>query len=698
MSRVFVGNIPLDADREAIKAKFELHGTVTGVMVLKGFAFVQYEKDSDARKAIAIENGKEFLGKKIDVKPAKQNTNNNARAPEKTPDELGAGDMDVEVEEDMNNPWGPDPWGVGARGRGNRGTQVSQMMSRGRGDFNRGGVNRGGGWGGGGGFRGGFNQQSNTNYQHDDSYLGGDGGQGEDIGEEYNEMSDMEKFNERLNNDVYEEDEGMSHQGSSWGDRGGFRGGRGARGAPAGDEVSLVKSMLSPSICTVSQPAYICHLILSILIRSSGGVSWGGAVGNSNWRGGGAAQWRGGGGGGVGGWNQTSHQGRGDWGATGTSSGGGGPMSGPMGGPPPIGGPFSQPPPSLQTSLPPEKVNDVEIICLGKTVRVYAEQVEERLKKMGLAVDVLFPNPDVPIGRVLGSIASRGVKYGACVGPESQADLTITLNVLQGEQEEHRNMPLDDAMTFVSRSLSAQVIEKTSKSPKKGVNHHPEDILSILGFLQDNRPLSVVEYDKLLRYLNSQRTAVLRAEYGDHIPPALAAPPLLEPAVRAKQEEVQGRVMSILNKTTKATPTKNSTPAPRAPGPLAPSLQAAIDSLVKTGPNLLSTFQSPSASSGTSKQGSQFDGYNAVKRRGDLIGDEEQRSEGASKPSPAKSQYQHQFNPTWGQAPPGNHSQAPPGKPEYPGTDQSRKDWRSTPPPSVTPGWQGRGQASYGGW
>ena len=113
---------------------------------------------------------------------------------------------------------------------------------------------------------------------------------------------------------------------------------------------------------------------------------------------------------------------------------------------------------------------------------------------MGLAVDVLFPNPDVPIGRVLGSIASRGVKYGACVGPESQADLTITLNVLQGEQEEHRNMPLDDAMAFVSRSLSAQVIEKTSKSPKKGANHHPENILSILGFLHDNRPLSVVEF------------------------------------------------------------------------------------------------------------------------------------------------------------------------------------------------------------
>jgi len=286
-----------------------------------------------------------------------------------------------------------------------------------------------------------------------------------------------------------------------------------------------------------------------------------------------------------------------------------------------------------------------------------------------------------------------GVKYGACVGPESQADLTITLNVLQGEQEEHRNMPLDDAMAFVSRNLCAQVIETAaSKSPtKKGVNNHPEDILSILGFLQENRPLSVVEYDKLLRYLNSQRSAVLRAEYGDHIPPALAAPPLLEPAVRAKQDEVQGRVLAILNRTTsRSTPKKTTTPAP---GPIAPSLQAAIDSLVKTGPNLFSNLQSPSSGSGTSKQGSQFDGYSAVKARMASSGDQ-QGNGGMVQGSPAKRPFQQQSNTNWGQV--------PPGKPDFTeSVDQGRNSWRNTPPPSAVSGWGGPNQPSYssqGGW
>ena len=74
-SRIFVGNIPLDTDREALKKKFETHGQVNGVMVLKGFAFLQFDKDTQARQAIEQENGSEFNGRKLDVKPAKNNNN-----------------------------------------------------------------------------------------------------------------------------------------------------------------------------------------------------------------------------------------------------------------------------------------------------------------------------------------------------------------------------------------------------------------------------------------------------------------------------------------------------------------------------------------------------------------------------------------------------------------------------------------------
>ena len=50
----------------------QTHGNVTGVAVHKGYCFVQYEKPANAQAAIEKENGSMFLGKRIDVKPAKR--------------------------------------------------------------------------------------------------------------------------------------------------------------------------------------------------------------------------------------------------------------------------------------------------------------------------------------------------------------------------------------------------------------------------------------------------------------------------------------------------------------------------------------------------------------------------------------------------------------------------------------------------
>ena len=90
---------------------------------------------------------------------------------------------------------------------------------------------------------------------------------------------------------------------------------------------------------------------------------------------------------------------------------------------------------------------------MDKSIRLYGENIENRLKNMGLAVDILFPNIDIPLGKVIGNIASRGVTYAICLYPENQSHGSLTLNVLQGEQQEHRNMPVDDALTFISKNF-----------------------------------------------------------------------------------------------------------------------------------------------------------------------------------------------------------------------------------------------------
>lgn len=64
--------------------------------------------------------------------------------------------------------------------------------------------------------------------------------------------------------------------------------------------------------------------------------------------------------------------------------------------------------------------------------REYAEYIEQRLKSLGLIVDLLFPNEDVPIGRVLANISSRGCLYAILIMPQNEEHRSLTLDILHG--------------------------------------------------------------------------------------------------------------------------------------------------------------------------------------------------------------------------------------------------------------------------
>ena len=294
---------------------------------------------------------------------------------------------------------------------------------------------------------------------------------------------------------------------------------------------------------------------------------------------------------------------------------------------------LGDPPPQQHGPPPPsEKPNDVEIICMDKSLRVYGENLEGRLKNMGLAVDILFPNPDIPVGKVLGNIASRGVMFAICLTLDNRDHGSLTLNVLQGQQQEHRNMPVDDAMSFISKQFPSlvgggggnSVISRDGSTlPGQSQPGHPPDIIKILSFLTDDRPLSIMEYDKMIKYLVTKRTDTLREEYGDSIPAHLQQPPVgphQDPATKAKQEEIQNRIQKILKEK------KTSSGSKSTAGSMAPSLQAAIDSLVKNGPNLLSSVSQPHSShmsasaSSYTRPGTSFHGYQTQANDQDFSG------------------------------------------------------------------------------
>ena len=182
-------------------------------------------------------------------------------------------------------------------------------------------------------------------------------------------------------------------------------------------------------------------------------------------------------------------------------------------------------------------------------------------------------------------------------------------------------MPLEDALSFISKNLPAA--DPTPPRPasrldppveRRGVKRpssHPDDIMTILGFINEDRPLSVMEYDKMIKYLAAKREEMLRQEYGDNVPSQILYPPIgpkEDPVQKEQQDRIQDRVMTLLNRTQPEPPQASAAGSSISGGGgvgvgLPPTVQQAIDSLVKSGPNILSGIKMATGQDGTGGMG-----------------------------------------------------------------------------------------------
>ncbi|XP_072947449.1 uncharacterized protein Neos [Epargyreus clarus] len=190
---------------------------------------------------------------------------------------------------------------------------------------------------------------------------------------------------------------------------------------------------------------------------------------------------------------------------------------------------YGYPQPEYPRALPVPERNDCEIIVVSKGLTEYAEYIEGRLKRLGIVVDLLFPMEDVPIGKVLGNIASRGCLYAILVMPQNQENRSLTLTILHGLPQEHRNMPVDDALQLLSRNF---------QEVQRGGSAGREAVYALLGQLADGRSLTVMQYDKVIEYLQERREQQVKIELGE---------PLPTPATNKTQVDLQQRILSILN-------------------------------------------------------------------------------------------------------------------------------------------------------
>ncbi|XP_037825972.1 nuclear receptor coactivator 5-like [Lucilia sericata] len=224
--------------------------------------------------------------------------------------------------------------------------------------------------------------------------------------------------------------------------------------------------------------------------------------------------------------------------------------------------------------------NDCEIIVVDRKNTKYAEMIEDRLKRLNLRVDVLFPNADVPLGKVLSNIASRDCLYAILVTNQHEEHNSITVNILYGQPAEHRNMPVEDAIKLVSDDFRKKIMRDKAAGmanqqqqrnmppvpmnvpqmaphlpnpvpiiPANTANYmapplkerHPDAIQMLLNLLASNMPLTVLQYDRIIKYLQQRRELQLKVELGDAAEEMIKSTP--DPEI-----ELQKKILNILNK------------------------------------------------------------------------------------------------------------------------------------------------------
>lgn len=223
---------------------------------------------------------------------------------------------------------------------------------------------------------------------------------------------------------------------------------------------------------------------------------------------------------------------------------------------------------------------------------------------------------------MLTNIANRGALFALIIQPQHKENNSVTLNILYGIPQEHRNMPLDDAIALVLRNYqhlcqgeNGDVTGDTDDSPYASIPmanaRNPDSLQHLINLLANNRTLTVLQIDCLLRYLQERRESQYKFELGDTSvdgqqitdnkatvspkndpePPAEEQKPKVNP-----EEEIQKKIMEILNKPTisnikpEATPEKKHQPEPSSsirPEPKLltkdPNLRNVLDSLMLDG-------------------------------------------------------------------------------------------------------------------
>ncbi|KAJ4926666.1 hypothetical protein JOQ06_014415 [Pogonophryne albipinna] len=192
----------------------------------------------------------------------------------------------------------------------------------------------------------------------------------------------------------------------------------------------------------------------------------------------------------------------------------------------------------LQRRYDTDRPVDCSVIVVNKAQKYYAETVGRKIRDVGMVVDLIFLNTEVSLTQALEDVGRARTPFAIIITQQHQVHRSCTVNILFGTPQEHRNMPMQDAMMLVSHNYDTYKVENREKEREEIARKaakmaddvllrepdregHPVSVLTSITLLSENRFVTPEELDGLIAYLNDKRGRLLRSAAD---PLAAAAP------------------------------------------------------------------------------------------------------------------------------------------------------------------------------
>ncbi|KAI5619570.1 nuclear receptor coactivator 5 isoform X1 [Silurus asotus] len=188
----------------------------------------------------------------------------------------------------------------------------------------------------------------------------------------------------------------------------------------------------------------------------------------------------------------------------------------------------------LQRRYDAERPVDCSVIVVNKQQKEYAEMVGRKVRDQGMVVDLIFLNTEVSLTQALEDVSRARTPFAIIITQQHEVHRSCTVNILFGTPQEHRNMPMQDALVLVAHNYGTFKIENRTKErdeiSRKAAKMadevlmrehdrqgHPVSVLTSITLLSEGRFLTPQELSLLINYLQDKRDRLVRGNSDAHL-------------------------------------------------------------------------------------------------------------------------------------------------------------------------------------